>query len=98
MRPADDLRDFVELLLSKKVEFAIVGAYALAFHKIPRYTGDIDILSRTALVTPNELLTPSTSSDLLLLVSQPKTSNRAIKLSSWGQLRIELTRSQRSPV
>jgi hypothetical protein len=43
MRLADDLREFVGLLLSKKVEFLIVGAYALAFHKTPRYTGDIDI-------------------------------------------------------
>jgi hypothetical protein len=44
VRLADDLREFVELLLSKKVDFVVVGAYALGYHKLPRYTGDIDIL------------------------------------------------------
>jgi len=29
-----------------KVEYVIVGAYALAFHGVPRFTGDIDILVR----------------------------------------------------
>src|SRR5947208_12047170 len=41
-----DLREFIELLNSHGVEFLIVGAYALAFHGWPRYTGDIDILIR----------------------------------------------------
>jgi hypothetical protein len=41
--------DFKDLLLSfcsAHVEFVIVGAYALAFHGLPRATGDIDILVR----------------------------------------------------
>jgi len=29
-----------------KVEYLIVGGYALAFHGAPRYTGDIDIFVR----------------------------------------------------
>jgi len=33
----------LELLNGKKVEYLIVGAYALAFHGHPRFTGDIDI-------------------------------------------------------
>jgi hypothetical protein len=40
-------RDFKKLfaLFNKhKVEYVIVGGYALAFHGAPRYTGDIDIL------------------------------------------------------
>lgn len=41
---ADNLREFVELLNSHKVEYLIVGAHALAFHGHPRYTGDLDIL------------------------------------------------------
>jgi len=39
-------RDFKELLESfnkKNVEFILVGAYALAFHGLPRNTGDMDI-------------------------------------------------------
>ncbi len=42
-------RDFKELLVlfnAHNVDYVIVGAYALAFHGAPRYTGDLDILVR----------------------------------------------------
>lgn len=39
-----DIREFVALLLSRKVEFLLVGGYALAFHGAPRFTEDIDFL------------------------------------------------------
>lgn len=38
------LREFIDLLHSKKVEYVVVGAHALAFHGRPRFTGDIDFL------------------------------------------------------
>lgn len=38
-----DIREFIELLLSRKVEFLLVGGYALAFHGAPRFTEDIDL-------------------------------------------------------
>jgi hypothetical protein len=41
-----DLKEFLGLLLSKKVEFLVVGAHAVAFHGYPRLTGDIDFLVR----------------------------------------------------
>ena len=41
-----DLREFIELLNSRDVEYVIVGAHSLAFHGRPRYTGDLDILIR----------------------------------------------------
>jgi hypothetical protein len=41
-----DFKEFVELLNSARVEYLIVGAYALAAHGHPRYTGDIDIWIR----------------------------------------------------
>jgi hypothetical protein len=47
MRLQRDLREFIELLNSENVEFAIVGGWALGFHGRPRYTQDIDILIRT---------------------------------------------------
>jgi len=31
------------LLIAGHVEFLVVGAYALAFHGVPRFTGDIDV-------------------------------------------------------
>ena len=42
-------RDFSELLAlfgEHEVEYAVVGGYALAFHGVPRTTGDLDILVR----------------------------------------------------
>jgi hypothetical protein len=39
-----DFKELLELFNKHKVEYAIVGAYALAFHGYPRYTGDLDIL------------------------------------------------------
>lgn len=39
-----DFKELFELFIGKSVKFVIVGGYALAFHGVPRYTGDIDIL------------------------------------------------------
>jgi len=43
MEVQQDYKELLELFNSHKVEYIIVGAYALAFYGIPRYTGDIDI-------------------------------------------------------
>jgi len=39
-----DFRELLALFNEHKVDYVIVGGYALAFHGAPRYTGDIDIL------------------------------------------------------
>jgi hypothetical protein len=41
-----DFKELLELFNAHKVEYVIVGGYALAFHGAPRFTGDIDILVR----------------------------------------------------
>src|SRR5437868_11981994 len=41
-----DLREFAELLNSNKVEFVVVGAFAVGWHGFPRFTGDLDVLVR----------------------------------------------------
>lgn len=56
-----DLREFVELLLEKKIDFVVVGAYAVAFHGHPRYTRDIDFLVRS---------TPESAERLTLLINE----------------------------
>ena|SRR3990172_758614 len=43
MEVQQDFRDLLALFNEHKVEYMIVGAYALAFYGAPRYTGDIDI-------------------------------------------------------
>jgi hypothetical protein len=48
MELAPDFDEFVGSLIALGVEFLIVGAYALAFHGAPRFTGDIDILVPSA--------------------------------------------------
>jgi hypothetical protein len=41
-----DFRDLLGFLNSRRVEYVVVGAYALAHHGIPRNTGDLDLYVR----------------------------------------------------
>jgi hypothetical protein len=41
-----DLREFVALLNSNRVEYLVVGAFAVAWYGYPRFTADLDILIR----------------------------------------------------
>ena len=43
MEIQEDFKELLELLNAHKVEYLIVGAYALAFHGVPRATGDLDV-------------------------------------------------------
>jgi len=53
---APDFDEFLGSLLAHGAEFLIVGAYALAFHGAPRYTGDIDVLIRPTLENGGRVL------------------------------------------
>jgi len=44
MEIQQDFRDLFALLNAHGADYLVCGAYALAFHGAPRYTGDIDIL------------------------------------------------------
>jgi hypothetical protein len=46
MEVQPDFKELLALLNKHKVEYIIVGGYALAFHGAPRFTGDIDIFTR----------------------------------------------------
>ena len=56
MELAPDFDEFIECLNVHGVEFVVVGAYALAFHGAPRFTGDLDILVRPSLENATRLL------------------------------------------
>ncbi|PAU93206.1 hypothetical protein CK503_12335 [Aliifodinibius salipaludis] len=42
MRLEEDYEEFIELLNEHKIQYLIVGAYAVSFYARPRNTGDID--------------------------------------------------------
>lgn len=44
MEVQPDFKELLALFNANKVEYLIVGGYAMAFHGAPRYTGDIDLL------------------------------------------------------
>ena len=56
MELAPDFDEFLGSLTAHGVEFVVVGAYALAFHGAPRFTGDLDILIRPTLENAGRLL------------------------------------------
>jgi len=46
MEAQNDFKELLALLNAHEVDYIIVGAFALAYHGAPRYTGDLDILVR----------------------------------------------------
>jgi len=46
MEIPNDFKELLVLFNSYKVEYLIIGGYALAFHGVPRVTGDIDLFVR----------------------------------------------------
>ena len=51
-----ELREFVALLGSKKAEYLVIGAFAVAYHGYPRYSGDLDLLVRSSEQNAERLL------------------------------------------
>lgn len=57
MAVAQDFEEFIACLTAHGVEFVIVGAYALAFHGAPRFTGALDVLIRPTIDNAARVLT-----------------------------------------
>src|SRR5215471_12961100 len=53
---APDFDEFIGCLIAHGVEFIVVGAYALAYHGAPRFTGDLDVLVRPTLDNASRLI------------------------------------------
>lgn len=53
---ARDFDEFFGSLTAHDVEFVVVGAYALAFHGAPRFTGDIEVFIRPTVENGQRLL------------------------------------------
>jgi hypothetical protein len=56
MKVQPDFRELLALLNVHNVEYVIVGGYALAFHGVPRYTGDLDILVKPVPANARQIL------------------------------------------
>lgn len=56
MEAQQDFRELLKLFNAHNVEYLIVGGYALAFHGVPRYTGDIDILVKPDLKNGQKIM------------------------------------------
>jgi hypothetical protein len=70
---APDFDEFIGFLTAHGVEFVVVGAYALAFHGAPRFTGDLDILVRPTLDNAERLLTALDAFDFPVRDLRPET-------------------------
>jgi len=46
MQLTRDLKEFIELLNARGVEYLVIGGWAFGFHAAPRYTGGLDFFLR----------------------------------------------------
>src|SRR4030042_4452228 len=51
-----DYKDMLSMFIERRVEFLIVGAYAMAVHGYPRATGDINIFVKPSLENSGRVL------------------------------------------
>jgi hypothetical protein len=56
METQPDFRELLALFNARHVEYLIVGGYALAFHGVPRFTGDLDIFVKPDAVNAQRIL------------------------------------------
>lgn len=56
MEIQQDYKELLELFNAHKVEYLIVGGFALAFHGAPRFTGDIDLLVKPDVENAKKIL------------------------------------------
>ncbi|MBN1103243.1 MAG: hypothetical protein JXL84_07515 [Deltaproteobacteria bacterium] len=56
MEVQQDFRELLELFNKHKIDYIVVGGYALGFHGAPRYTGDLDIFVRPDAVNARRIM------------------------------------------
>ena len=56
METQPDFKELLALLNAHNVNYAVVGAFAMAFHGVPRFTGDLDILVEADLSNAQRVL------------------------------------------
>ncbi len=56
MEIQQDFRDLLASFNAHGVDYIVIGAFALAYHGAPRYTGDLDVLVRPELDNARRIL------------------------------------------
>lgn len=95
MEVQQDFRDLFALFNARKVEYVVVGAYALAFHGAPRFTGDMDILVRPGVRNARRIVAALAEfgfASLGLTVEDFKKTGRVVQLGV-APVRIDLVTS-----
>ena len=95
MEVQEDFRDLLALLNEHKVEYLIVGGYALAFHGAPRFTGDMDIYVRPSAENAKRILAALTDfgfGSLNLAENDFQSENKVVQLGI-PPVRIDLVTS-----
>lgn len=95
MEVQQDFRDLLALFNARKVEYVVVGAYALAFHGSPRFTGDMDILVRPGVRNARRVLAALSEfgfASLGLTVEDFKQPGKVVQLGV-APVRIDLVTS-----
>ena len=90
-----DFRDLLKLFNEQKVEYLIVGGYALAFHGVPRYTGDIDLWVKTSTDNAQSILAALTKfgfGDLGVTINDLNEKDQVIQLG-YPPIRIDIMTS-----
>ncbi|HSA33107.1 MAG TPA: hypothetical protein P5077_05220 [bacterium] len=54
--PQKEFKELFASLNARGVDYLVVGAYAMAFHGVPRFTGDVDVLVRPTKENAKRLL------------------------------------------
>ena len=90
MELAPDFDEFIACLNARGVEYLIVGAYALAFHGAPRFTGDFDVWIRPTLDSGTRLIDALRDFGFRLPISRPKPSSPA-RCCRWASSRCKST-------
>jgi hypothetical protein len=80
-----DLREFIESLTSRKVEYVVIGGHAVAFHGYPRFTGDIDFFVRPTLDNGSRLVDALRDFGFVDPVIRPETFTAPRKVVQLGR-------------
>jgi len=92
MELTPDFDEFIASLTAHGLEFVVVGAYALACHGDPRFSGDLDILVRPSLENAARVLEALKASGFPVPELRPETlADRAL---STGRSSVQSTRTR----